>query len=297
MHADEVDTDPTLVRRLIAAQFPRWAGLPIKAVPSSGTVNALYRLGEDMVVRLPRIADAEASMEKEQRWLPVLAPQLPLSIPTLLASGTPGEGYPFPWSVFRWLDGENATIERVRDLNEFAITLAQVITSLQQIHASDGPRPERGERGAPLAERDAAVRAAIMALNGVVNTNAVTAAWDAALRAAPWERAPVWLHGDLYDDNLLVVDGRLRAVIDFGCLAVGDPAADLIVAWSLFYDQSRTVFRNALAADDATWARGRGWALSVALIALPYYIETNPVIVERSRRRITSVLEDHELCE
>lgn len=295
MHADEVDIDVTLVRRLLAAQFPQWTNLPITPVHSAGTDNALYRLGKDMVVRLPRIENATEQVDKEQQWLPKLAPHLPLAIPVPLAKGTPGEGYPWQWSVYRWLTGENATIERISDPGQAARDLAHFVAALQRIDPTGGPPPGvyNSFRGVPLSTRDAETRVAIASLESVLDTGAVTAAWDAALQAPAWHGPPVWIQGDLSPLNLLVQQGRLSAVIDFGCLGVGDPACDLQVAWNLLSVQTRDVFRAALGVDDATWARGRGWALSVALIALPYYQNTNPVLAGIARRAIAEVLADH----
>jgi aminoglycoside phosphotransferase (APT) family kinase protein len=296
MHADEVDTDISLVGRLLAAQFPQWADLPIEPIASSGTDNSIYRLGDDMAVRLPRIHWAVGQAEKEHRWLPRLAPFLPLAIPVPLAKGTPAEGYPWHWSVYRWLEGENATIDRIADLRQAATDLAQFVAALQRIDPTGGPPP--GEHnfghGVPLAERDPPVREAIASLDGMLDVAAVTAAWEAALRAPAWQGPPVWIHGDLQSGNLLAVQGRLSAVIDFGGLGVGDPACDLMVAWNLFSAETRDVFRAALPIDAATWARGRGWALSVALIFIPYYLNTNPVGVGGARHMIDEVLADHE---
>jgi aminoglycoside phosphotransferase (APT) family kinase protein len=295
MHADEVDIDVSLVRRLLAAQFPQWGDLPIDRVASAGTDNAIYRLGDDMSVRLPRIHWATGQIEKEQRWLPILAPQLPLAIPVPLAKGDPGEGYPWHWCVSPWLPGEDATAEHIRDLDEAAVDLAAFIAALQRIDITGGPRPGRHNffRGVPLAVRDDHLRKAIAHWDGLVDIDAVKAAWEAALEAPVWDGPPVWIHGDLVPGNLLVAGGRLSAVIDFGCLGVGDPATDLIVAWTLFSGESRDLFRAALGVDDATWARGRGWAL-MGLGALPYYLHTNPAIVARARHQIEEVLADHK---
>jgi aminoglycoside phosphotransferase (APT) family kinase protein len=255
----------------------------------------MYRLGDDMAVRLPRIAWATGAVEKEQAWLPKLAPHLPLPIPLPLAKGSPGEGYPWPWSVCRWLDGRNATPSRLADLIQAAQTLAGFIRALQGIDATDGPHPGRHNagRGVPLPLRDTYTRDAIKAAESLIDTGAATAAWETDMATPPWTGRPVWIHGDLSAGNLLATDGRLSGVIDFGCLGVGDPACDLIVAWSLFHGESRAAFRTALAVDDATWARGRGWALSTALIALPYYLERNPTIAAGARRVIDEVLADH----
>lgn len=290
MHADEIPTDVPLVRRLLAAQFPEWAALPIEPVSSSGTDNALYRLGADMVVRLPRIHWAVGGVEKDFRWLPMLAPLLPVAIPVPLAKGTPAEGYPWEWGVYPWLEGENPTVDGIADADSLARDAARFVDALQRIDPTGGPP---ASRGAPLATRDEPTREAIEALRGVIDVDGATAAWEAALGAPVWHGPPVWVHSDLLPGNLLVEQGRLSAVIDFGGLGLGDPACDLMVAWTLFSGESRDVFRSALSVDDATWARGRGHALSWALIFIPYYLNTNPVGVSDARRTIDEVLAEH----
>jgi len=294
MHADEVDTDVSLVRRLLAAQFPHWAALSIEPVLSAGTDNAIYRLGDDMAVRLPRIHWAIGQVDKEYHWLPRLAPHLRLAITVPLARGTPGEGYPWDWSVCPWLEGENITLERIADIRQTVTELAQFITALRSIDPTGGPPPgsHNSARGVPLAARNSQTRTAITALQGMLDTEAVTAAWEADLQAPVWQDPPVWIHGDLQSGNLLVQQGRLSAVIDFGCLGVGDPACDLIVAWNFLTAETRDIFRAALKVDDATWRRGRGWALSVGLLTLPYYRDTNPVLAGINRRAIDEVLAD-----
>jgi aminoglycoside phosphotransferase (APT) family kinase protein len=294
MHVDEVKTDVSLVSRLLAAQFPQWADLPLRTVDSAGTDNALYRLGDDMVVRLPRIHWATGQIDTEHRWLPRLAPHLPLAIPAQLARGNPGEGYPWHWSIYRWIEGETVTIDGIAEPNQAAIDLAQFLVALQQIDSRGGPPadPYGPARGTPLAMRDTHTRDAISALQGLLDTDAVTAAWEAALQAPEWSDVPVWFHGDMLPGNLLFERGRLKAVIDFGALGVGDPACDLMIAWNLFSGETRDAFRAALAVDDATWARGRGWALSQALIFVPYYSNSNPVGVGNARRAIAEALAD-----
>jgi len=289
MHADEVEIDVYLVRRLLAEQFPHWADLPIAPVESAGTDNAIYRLGDDMAVRLPRIHWATGQVDKEQRWLPRLGPLLPVAIPVPLAKGEPAEGYPWSWSVYRWLEGENPAVDHLSDPRLLATDLAEFIAALRRIDPADGPP---AGRGVPLARRDADTRTAIEALRGVVDTDAVTAVWEAALRTPEWTGTSVWLHSDLAPGNLLIVDGRLSAVIDFAGVGVGDPAGDLPVAWNLLPAEARNDFRAALQVDDATWARGRGWALSIALIQLPYYHRTNPVLAAGARHTIAEVLAD-----
>ncbi|MEE4591712.1 aminoglycoside phosphotransferase family protein [Streptomyces sp. DSM 41524] len=290
MHADERPIDAALVRRLLAAQFPRWAGLPIERFASSGTVNALFRLGDDLAVRLPRIAGGAGDVEREHHWLPRLAPALPVPIPAVLGRGAPGDGFPWPWTVHRWLDGENPREGRVARPGALAADLAEFIVALRRIGPADGPP---AYRGGPLREVDEETRTAIGLLRGpagAIDTDAATAAWEEALAAPGWDGPPVWVHSDLMPGNLLVADGRLSAVIDFGTAGVGDPACDLVPAWNLLPASVRTDFRAALGVDDATWARGRGWALSMALIQLPYYRETNPAMAANARHVIDQVL-------
>jgi aminoglycoside phosphotransferase (APT) family kinase protein len=295
MHSDEIAIDAALVRRLIAAQLPQWAELPLEPVLQRGTDNALYRLGERLVVRLPRRERTSLTLEKERRWLPRLAPALPVAVPRPVADGLPGEGYPFRWSVYRWLPGETLSDEPVGDRRLLAADLAGFVVALQRIDAADGPPPAEHNfgRGAPLATRDDATRAAIASLPGELDTEAIAAAWERALAAREWARPPVWVHGDLDARNLLVENGRLSGVIDFGGLGVGDPACDVMVAWKVLDPEAREAFRAALAVDDATWARARGWAVSQAAIALAYYtLETNPVLVREATRWLAEALAD-----
>lgn len=289
MHADEVEIDASLVRRLIAAQFPRWADLPVQRVASAGTDNALYRLGTTMLVRLPRIHWAAGDVGKEQRWLPELAPHLPFDIPEPLAMGEAGDGYPWSWSVYRWIDGETPGTGALADPLGLARDVAAFVAALQRIGVAGAPR---AGRGVDLSQRDAETRSAIAQLGGEVDVEAVTEAWRDGLAVAPWRRPPVWLHGDLKPDNLLCRGGRLTAVIDFGGLGVGDPAADMLVAWTLLPEAARETYRAALDVDADTWRRGRAWALSIALIQLPYYRKVNPGLAASARHVIAEVLGD-----
>lgn len=261
--------DAALVRRLVAAQFPEWAALPIAPVTPGGWDNRTFRLGDALSVRLPSAAHYAAQVEKEQRWLPRLAPALPLPIPAPVARGIPGEGFPWPWSVVRWLDGDDAASARVGDLAQLASTLGGFLAALQSIDAAGGPPPGPHNfwRGGPLSVYEREARDAIRKLAGEIDDDAANAVLDAAL-ASTWRGAPVWVHGDVAASNLLVHDGRLAAVIDFGCMGVGDPACDLAIAWTFFSGESRAAFHAALPLDAATWARGRGWALWKAAITL-----------------------------
>ncbi len=297
MHADQLPTDAGLVRRLLNAQFPDWADLAIEPFASDGTDNAIYRLGYHMAVRLP-LGAGEAKteqFEKEHKWLPQFAPRVPLRIPLPLGKGEPTETYPSPWTVCEWLEGENATLDRLAHPVNAAAALAQFIHALQQIDPTSGPAPGAHNflRGVPLARRDPFTRDAIANCAGLIDTAAVTFAWETDLAAPVCPEPPVWIHGDLAPGNLLALDGQLTGVIDWGGLGVGDPATELLPAWILFQGESRSAFRAALAVDDATWARGRGHALPQALVALPYYLETNPAIVRWARHMIDEVLEDH----
>lgn len=276
--------DAPLVRRLIAAQFPRWAHLPVRPVERDGWDNTTFRLGDDLSVRLPSAARYRDQVEKEHRWLPRLAPQLPLPIPTPLAMGEPSEGYPWRWSVYRWLEGNDAAAEPIDDLGQFATVLGGFLAALQRIDPAGGPPPgpHNFHRGGPVSTYDSETRAAISALRGSIDTAAATAVWEAALRAT-WRGAPVWIHGDVAAGNLLVQNGALCAVIDFGCSGVGDPACDLTIAWTLFPAASRDIFHAALALDESTWARARGWTLWKALISL---VRSRDAVESRRQRKV-----------
>lgn len=297
LHADQPAVDAALVERLLASQHPRWAGLPIERVESDGTTNAIYRLGRAATVRLPLVRYGERAIDVEGRWLPVIAPGLPLAVPSQLATGVPDAGYPFRWSVHRWIEGEPVSRSPVGDLVALAQALAAWLVALHRVDTAGGPDAARHDlRGAPLARRDAETRKGLATLAGELDVDAALAVWQEALRAERWTRPPVWSHGDLLPGNLLVRDGRLAAVIDFAGLGVGDPACDLMVAWGLFSGASRTAFRAALRdgmrLDEATWARGRGHALYHAAIYIPYYRHTNPHGVAAARRQLAAVMED-----
>ena len=283
--------DAELVRRLIAGQFPHWAGLPVAPVEFGGVDNRTFHLGDGMTVRLPSAEGYAPQVDKEQRWLPVLAPQLPLPVPVPLAKGLPAEGYPFGWSVIRWMEGETAAAGRIDDMTAFATALAGFLTALQKADPSGGPLAgaHSAFRGASLETYDEETRRAIDVLGSRVPGDAVTDVWDSALRAT-WQGPPVWFHGDVAVGNLLVRDGRLTAVIDFGCSGVGDPACDTTIAWTFLSGESRQAFRDALAVDRDTWRRGRGWTLWKALITLA---DPRSGHAEGARRSLEAVLSDH----
>jgi aminoglycoside phosphotransferase (APT) family kinase protein len=297
MDAERPAVDADLVGRLLAQQFPQWARLePVRLEPG-GSDHVIFRLGDTMSVRLPRGDWAAAQARKEATWLPRIAPLLPLATPVPLALGGPAFGYPWHWSVTRWLDGTTPAVEGIADPRRTAEELAEYVRALHSLPAAHrmvpGPHPDLAF--APLAGRDEATRAAIAAVGDVFDSDAMTEVWEGALRTPSWERdhEPVWCHGDLHTGNLLTVDGRLTAVIDFGGLCVGDPALDLMIAFTLMSAGSRGVFRAALGLDEDTWRRGRGWALATGLNAYVSYADTNPRVALQTRRQITEALADH----
>lgn len=282
--------DVALVRRLLAAQFPHWRGLPLVRPADGGSDHVIFLLGDDMAVRLPRGGWAAGQARKEHTWLARLAPALPLATPEQLGLGTPEFAYPYHWSVVRWLDGHVATADGFADPAEAARQLGRFLKALQRVPAA--APDEEGLSRWSLVERDDETRTAIKARTGGVFADAMTRVWDAALAAPEWDAAPVWFHGDFHTGNLLTVDGRPSAVIDFGGLGVGDPACDLMVAWTTLSADTRPVFRAALGVDDATWARGRGFALATGLNAYTHYAATSPRVAAQTRRQIDEAIAD-----
>jgi aminoglycoside phosphotransferase (APT) family kinase protein len=295
--------DAALVQRLIAHQFPHWADLPVTPVEVDGWDNRTYRLGTAMAARLPTAAGYVAAVEKEATWLPRLAASLPLAVPSVLAEGAPGEGYPYPWSVRGWLPGETASPGRIDDMPRFAVSVAEFLLALQRCDITGGPAAgaHSWHRGEPPACYDAQTRQCLESLGARPDSAGVdivgaAEVWAAAL-AAEWDGPPKWFHGDVASGNLLVTDGRLTAVIDFGTAGVGDPACDLVIAWVMFSGESRAAFRTAVRQDRGAWARARGWALWKALLVLTECIDTDPQKAAECRRVIGEVLADHERLE
>ncbi|MEV6248691.1 aminoglycoside phosphotransferase family protein [Streptomyces sp. NPDC051742] len=289
---DDLGIDTALVERLVAGRFPQWAGLPVRAVDSAGTDNAMFRLGDDLVVRLPRVPDAAHQVEKEQRWLPLLAPHLPLDVPVPAGRAGASADFPLPWSVYRWLDGNDTYDAPLTDLAHAAVELGRFGAALRALDATGGPASFRGghvtaweDGNLPRAVRD-------LAADGAVDAELATASWETVLRLPQWDGPPVWIHGDLLPGNLLGRDGRLSAVIDFGGLGTGDPACDMMPAWTLFTADTRPLFREAARVDDATWARGRGWALCWGLVTEHYYRGRNPVLASVAHRTWSEALAD-----
>lgn len=288
MHGDEIDVDRALVKRLLTEQFPHLAERVITLVRSTGTVNAIYTLGDDLCVRLPRVETWAESLDRERIWLPKLTPQISLAIPQPLAHGKPTNWYPYPWAIYRWLDGCPYQDNLISDERQAARDLVNFILELRSADVLGAPRGGRN----PLIELDAATRSAIESSRGAIDTEAASAAWTRSLETLPWNGKPVWIHGDLLRPNLLVQGGRLCAVIDFGGVGIGDPAADVIPAWGVFNKVGRDAFRQALDVDDNTWSRACGYALHQALMIIPYYPETNPEFVTLAKRTVREILTD-----
>lgn len=287
MHTDELEIDEALVRRLLGEQFAEWIDLPLRRIEPVGTVNAIFRLGDELSVRLARREGPQEPGGTEVDWLPKLASLLPVEIPVPVAQGHPTGDYPWFWDILTWVEGETVPMAKV-DSMQAACDLAAFVGALQQVSPVGAPPG----RGIPLAERDSGTKYWLEKLNG---DPAVTAEWERALAAPPWDGAPVWHHGDLDARNWLVRDGRVSGVIDWGSMGVGDPACDVMVAWKLHSSAARDAFREAMPTDDATWARARGWVLSQAVAALAYYTpENNPSLYHEAGRWLDLVLSERE---
>jgi aminoglycoside phosphotransferase (APT) family kinase protein len=293
LHDDEVVSTPDLVRRLVAEQYPRWAHLPVTSGPAGGTDHHLFRLGDTLLVRMPKIGWAQDQAVSDARWLPHLAPHVPLRLPVPEAVGEPGEGFPFRWSVTPWLDGASPAVGELG--TDAARQLGEFVAALRTVSTAGAPLKEGTSRGVPLARLDDDVRAAVAASGDRVDGPAVTKMWEQAVDARP-APAGSWIHGDLLPGNLLADGGRLTAVIDWGGLGVGDPAADLIPAWTQFAGAERAAFRTAategLADPGDAWARARGWVLVQAVIGIPYYWDRWPEFARACQARIVAVLDD-----
>jgi aminoglycoside phosphotransferase (APT) family kinase protein len=287
MHDHEADIDEELVRRLLDAQMPDLASRRLSIVEPWGTDNAVWRLGHDLVVRLPRIEGARDQVDKEDRWLPVIAPYLSVTVPEPVAIGEPAFGYPYRWAVHRWIEGQPATMEDMSDPVEFALDVANVVRELRTVPTVRAPPPRH--RARPLGDYDEPTREVIAAAAHLIDADAALAVWDDALSAPPYDGPAVWVHGDL-EGNCLVSKGQLSGIVDWNSACLGDPAVDVQVVWSpLFTDDSRGVFLQALDVDDAAIRRSKGAAVNQACAALPYYLDTYPLIVERSWHKLAAL--------
>lgn len=296
MHENELNVSYNLVHALIKSQRPDWANLPIKAITSSGTDNALFRLGDEYVVRIPRIEWATGSVNKgiakEYEWVSKLSSLLTTPISEPLFKGEPTKSYPWSWIIVKWNDGSNPNFEIENEYELLAKDLASFLNNLHGIKLAKGPS---SRRGVALKELGEETRRAISELDGELNIQPLKTLWDQLSNVPSWNKEPVWVHGDFLPGNILVQNDRLSAVIDFSDVGIGDPACDLIIGWSLLNSHSRQIFREHLEnIDDNTWERGRGWALSIASIMLPYYKNSNPTLAKLARRMIANVLSDSD---
>lgn len=306
LHDDELLIDLSLVRGLLDRALPEYASLPLTRLRASGSTNALFRLGDGLLVRLPRQPGGTATIEKEARWLPQIGRLLRVSVPEVVAVGEPDLGYPERWAVVRWLEGDVPTVADSASHTGparpgLARDLAAVVIALRDIQVPDGALVDpqlRSYRGDPLQSMDETTRGNLAACRDI---SGLDLDFEAALRV--WEEAmalpqtgsgsePRWYHGDLMAENLLVRGGRLAAVLDFGVLAVGDPTVDLIVAWEVLDPPARDVFRRAVGPDETSWLRGRAWSLSLALMTFPYYSSTMPDRCASRLAVVRSVLAD-----
>jgi aminoglycoside phosphotransferase (APT) family kinase protein len=285
MHDDEIEVDEELVARLLATLLPSYDGLPLRRFASSGSTNALFRLGDDLLVRVPRQPGGTSTIEKEQRWLPYVAPHLPVATPEILAVGDPGFGYPEKWSIVRYLDGDQPTLPGLDQppRHDLARDLASVVTALGSLLVPDTARTDPAlewYRGRPLAAMDDDMQSFLRDSRQLadldVDVDQVASVWAETMAMPEVGRVvpTAWYHGDLNAENLLVREGRLVAVLDFGGLSVGDPTNDLAVAWQLLDPAARATFRDMVNVDDITWRLARGWALVLAMMAQPYYWNT-----------------------
>jgi aminoglycoside phosphotransferase (APT) family kinase protein len=290
----EVCTDAALAKALVAGQFEQWARLPVARVDAVSTDNDMYRLGDYLALRLPRRQSAVAAIEKEHAWLPRLAPHLPLQVPLPIAKGEAAHGYPYPWSVVEWLEGAPLTAVDAKGNDDIARDLGGFIVALHDQDASAGPAAgaHNHGRGAPLVAFDREMRRRFASMSDMPDLGEMIAAWERGLAVQPWAGAPVWVHGDLKDSNLLFRNGALSGVLDWGLAGTGDPASDLAAGWSLFEGGGRAAFRAAVGVDDATWARGRAWALIEGVLSLSYYRARQDALAQAGRRVIDQVLAD-----
>lgn len=295
MNDDKIVIDIATVHHLISTQFPKWRDLPIYPVAMTGWDNKTFRLGESMLIRMPSALRYAAQVEKEQKWLPKLAPLLPLPISTPLALGKPSNDYPWNWSIYQWLEGDTAATGYIANLCDFARSLGQFLISLHHIETKGGPLAGLHSfyRGGSLTNYDSETRKMIIALKGKIDTNAATEVWEKALETT-WKNSEVWVHGDISAGNLLVKNGQLSGVIDFGQLSVGDPSCDLAIAWTLFNGESREAFRKTLPLDSETWARGRAWTLWKAMLVATDFKNPNNTESAQCWRIINEVIADHK---
>jgi aminoglycoside phosphotransferase (APT) family kinase protein len=293
---NKLDITLSLATGLIAEQFPQWAYLSIRPVEVSGWDNRTFRLGEEMSIRLPSAEEYALKVPKEQKWLPILAPHLYIPIPMPIAMGQPSKQYPWNWSIYKWIEGKSANticMDSI-DLNLLAKHLAKFLNELQKISTAGGfpPGAHNFYRGDSPVVYDRETRDAITKLKGCISVDAATSVWEKAI-SSQYPNNAVWIHGDFSAGNILIKDGVLAAVIDFGGMAVGDPACDLVISWTLLSPESRKIFRENLDLDPDIWARARGWALWKALITLGSLEDKAGLEAMKQKRIIDEIIKEH----
>jgi aminoglycoside phosphotransferase (APT) family kinase protein len=292
----EVNITVELVRRLIDSQFPQWSQLPITPVAESGWDNRTFHLGDELSIRLPSAQEYHEQVEKEQKWLPKIAPHLPLPISQPIAQGVPTEEFPWNWSIYKWLEGVSANQLSFSDnaLETIAVQLAQFLAALHQYDPDEGPIPglHNWWRGAHPSVYDLETQSLINELKEFIDPDKATLLWNRAI-SSTWQHDPVWVHGDVASGNILIKDDKISAIIDFGCMGVGDPACDLTIAWTFFKGNSRKLFKENLPLDEETWARARGWALWKALYQMSQLKEKSGAAFAKQQRIIKDVMDEH----
>lgn len=289
LHDDEVTVTTALVRRLLVHSFPQWGQLPLKRMSSTGTDNAIFRLGGELGLRLPRIGWAEHQIAKESEWLPRIAPQLPVEVPEPVAIGEPAAGYPYPWLVFRWLEGDDMQHLQSADFNQLARDVATFVIALESIDVTGVPLG--GRHGGRMRADDQTVRQCIHVLRDEIDSERALSIWEAALEAGPWSNSPVWVHGDLLPGNVIVREGRVVGIIDWSSAGAGDPACELMLAWAL-PPEARALYRSLLGFDEASWARAKGLVVEQAVNFITYYATSVPAGVALAGHRLNALLTD-----
>jgi aminoglycoside phosphotransferase (APT) family kinase protein len=284
-----VAIDAGLARQLVTSQFPRWRDLTLQPMSTTGTDSVIFRLGPALGLRFPRIAWAQQQVAKEFELLPRLAPLLRVELPLPVAVGEPEGEYPFPWLVYEWIDGNDLQREEGADHMTIADDLAAFVMSLEGIDTAGAPTG--GRHLGQMRRDDATVRSCLESIRGVVDVDRAIAIWEEALGAGAPEQPMRWVHGDLLPGNVIVRGGRVAGVIDWSSAGVGDPACELMIAWSL-PPPGRARFRSALDFDAATWSRARGWVVEQAAHFIAYYATTIPDGVEATFRRLRALLDE-----
>jgi aminoglycoside phosphotransferase (APT) family kinase protein len=289
MHRDEVNITTELIRTLLTQQFPAWADLPLKLMRPEGTDNAMYRLGNDKLLRLPRIIGSAENIAKEAKWLPKLATHLPIAVPEIIGKGAPTPDYPFSWLICRYIEGNNPSPKTQFAPHQAAIDLGHFVAAMQKIDTNGAPKCQRGMHP---SIRDAATRKSINLLDDIYDVRMLTDLWEKIIATPTWSGPPVWIHGDLHAGNILIEGDLISAVVDFGLAGVGSPAADMMAAWTLLTPETREIFRSIVQPDDATWMQGRCWAFTMGVLAYPYYKDTNPIFANIAKRALDQAIVD-----